>query len=269
MIFSETGIDFGIMRQERRNRVSKISLIAGPTASGKSALALATRGKAPWRHRQRRFHAGLSRSAHHYRAAGRRTRKSGRRTGSMAMSTPRKITRSAAGSAEAAAALADRRGRDGRPAIVAGGTGLYFSALTAGHRRRCRRSRRKFAARSAAQRALPKRGRGAPPCRAQPGATRRPRRGLRPGRTAPRDRARAGSAWWRPGARSTRLAPRTARRRRVDPAAARPRSSSTPEARRRSGPRHRRAVRRHDGGRRPGRSRARSRRAISIPTCRR
>ncbi len=61
------------VRSERRKRtvcdVPSIILIAGPTASGKSALALDARRTARRHDHQRRFHAGLSRPAHHHRAA--------------------------------------------------------------------------------------------------------------------------------------------------------------------------------------------------------
>ena len=73
--------------EERMTR--RAILIAGPTASGKSALALAHRPARRRRRGQRRFDAGLSRPAHSHRApdAGRRGAASAMRCS--AMSTPR------------------------------------------------------------------------------------------------------------------------------------------------------------------------------------
>ena len=106
-------------------------LIAGPTASGKSALALAVAERHRRRHHQRRFHAGLSRSPHHHGAAERRRRRRGFRIGSTAMSMPPRIIRSGAG-ARTPARCSRRPEAQGGVPILVGGTGLYFKALTQG-----------------------------------------------------------------------------------------------------------------------------------------
>ena len=106
-------------------------LIAGPTASGKSALALALAEKLGGVDRQCRFDAGLSRSAHHHRAAvaGRRGARAASalrpcRCGGELFGRPLWLRRRrGAGS---------RRRATGRVPILVGGTGLYFKALTEG-----------------------------------------------------------------------------------------------------------------------------------------
>ena len=176
-------------------------LIAGPTASGKSALALA-RGRTARRHRhQRRFHAGLSRSAHHHGAAERRRRRRACRTGSMAMSMRRRTIRSGAG-ARMPARRWTRPRRAGRVPILVGGTGLYFKALTQG-----------LSAvpptppeiRAAVRGALRRRGRRGAACRARPprSGDGRAAQARRPHADRPRARSAGGD---RPLAR--RLAPR-------------------------------------------------------------
>ena len=71
-------------------------LIAGPTASGKSALALALAKSSAADH-QCQFHAGLSRSANHHGAADAGGGGAACRTASMAMSMLRIVTRPVAG----------------------------------------------------------------------------------------------------------------------------------------------------------------------------
>ena len=105
-------------------------LIAGPTASGKSALALALAEKL----------GGVvvnTDSMQVYRdlavitarpASGERR---GCRTGSMATSMLPRTIRSGAGSTDAQAMLGEAA-REGRLPILVGGTGLYFKALTQG-----------------------------------------------------------------------------------------------------------------------------------------
>ena len=114
-----------------RASTSDAILLAGPTASGKSALALALAETARRHDHQRRFHAGLSRPAHHHRAADARPRRRACRICSTAMSTPRRTIRSAAG-ASMRRRRSRRRGSAGRLPILVGGTGLYFKALTQG-----------------------------------------------------------------------------------------------------------------------------------------
>ena len=87
-------------------------LIAGPTASGKSALALAFAERHGGIVINAEFHAGLSRSAHHHGAAERGRGGARRRIGSTATSMRRRTIRSAAGAGTCAAAL-DEAARDG------------------------------------------------------------------------------------------------------------------------------------------------------------
>ena len=119
-------------------------LIAGPTASGKSALALRAGREARRRHRQCRFHAGLSRSAHHHRAAD----AGGRGARAAPALRPCRCGGELFGRAlvpRCRRARSPRSRAQGRVPILVGGTGLYFKALTAGACRRCRRSRRRSA----------------------------------------------------------------------------------------------------------------------------
>ena len=105
--------------------------IAGPTASGKSALAFEARGTHRRHHCQRRFHAGLSRSARHHRTAARGRRGPGARIGSTGLWMQPRIIPSGAGVVTLKEALKSAAG-EGRVPILVGGTGLYFKALTTG-----------------------------------------------------------------------------------------------------------------------------------------
>ena len=121
----------GDMRQSPTARIGAIILIAGPTASGKSALALGAGREARRRHRQCRLDAGLCATCASSRRGRRRTRRRACRTASTAMSTRRTTIRSGRWCVDAGSALADAA-RRGRVAILVGGTGLYFKALTQG-----------------------------------------------------------------------------------------------------------------------------------------
>ena len=108
-----------------RNR--RAILIAGPTASGKSGLALRAGRAARRRRHQRRQHAGLPRAAHPHRAADARGARRARRTRSTASSaaprpirpgamppmrrrpSPRRARRAACPSSSAAPASTSRR----------------------------------------------------------------------------------------------------------------------------------------------------------------
>jgi tRNA dimethylallyltransferase len=95
-------------------------------------LALALAEKLGGVDHQCRFHAGLSRPAHHHRAPDAGGRSSACRTCSTVTSTPQRIFRSAAGAPRPPHALASTNAKIAGPAIVVGGTGLYFKALARG-----------------------------------------------------------------------------------------------------------------------------------------
>ena len=109
----------------------RIWLIAGPTASGKSALALrlarATGGEIVNADSMQLY----ARPAHPDRPALAGGGGRARRTTCSASPTPPTAGRSGAGCGRPRATLAEIAAR-GRPAIVVGGTGLYFRALTEG-----------------------------------------------------------------------------------------------------------------------------------------
>ena len=109
---------------------TEIILISGPTASGKSALALELAEKLRGVDHQRGLDAGLSRPAHHHRAADGqgRARAPHRLYGRVDAAENYSVGR---WRADAAATLETTK-RYGRAAIVVGGTGLYFNALTRG-----------------------------------------------------------------------------------------------------------------------------------------
>ena len=110
---------------------SDVILIAGPTASGKSRLALELARQRRRHHRQRRLDAGLRRAAHPDGAADRRGR--GRGAAPPLRPRCRRATRYSVGRwlDDVARCLAEAR-EAGRLPIVVGGTGLYFKALTEG-----------------------------------------------------------------------------------------------------------------------------------------
>ena len=93
---------FGILIRAKSHYVKPVSepeiiLIAGPTASGKSALALALAEKLRGVDHQCRLHAGLPRPAHHHRAADARGGAARAAPCSTAASTRRRIIPSDAG----------------------------------------------------------------------------------------------------------------------------------------------------------------------------
>ena len=108
-----------------------VVLIAGPTASGKSTLALDLAQRIGGNRRQCRLHAALCRAPHSYGPPDARRMRPPLRTASMATCPPR--TRYSVGRwlDDIAPVLAEARSA-GRVPILVGGTGLYFKALTEG-----------------------------------------------------------------------------------------------------------------------------------------
>ena len=104
-------------------------LLAGPTASGKSALALALARDARRRRSSMPIPCRSIATCASSRRGRRRRRRRACRTCSTAMSTRPRIIRSAAGASTRRRRSRRRSGKGGLPILV-GGTGLYFKALT-------------------------------------------------------------------------------------------------------------------------------------------
>ena len=105
----------GLETYARAGRMIEAVLIAGPTASGKSALAMALAETLGGIIVNADFDAGLSRPAHHHGAADARRKRRACRTGCSVMSMRRRIIRSGAGVADVARVLDDVR-RQGQAA---------------------------------------------------------------------------------------------------------------------------------------------------------
>ena len=106
-------------------------LIAGPTASGKSRLALELGATSRRNRHQRRLHAGLSATSGSSALVHRPRTKRLRHTGFTAMSPPASAIRSAAGWSMWPG-FSRKQGRHALVPVFVGGTGLYFKALTEG-----------------------------------------------------------------------------------------------------------------------------------------
>ena len=236
-------------------------LIAGPTASGKSALALDAR-RAARRHRSStpipcRSIATCA-SSPRGRAPDEEARVPHRLYGHVDAAENYSVGRWCA---RAQRGAGTRRSAAGRVPILVGGTGLYFKALTQGLVRGAAdaaRDPRRGARRGSTPRA-PRRC--TPSWRA---AIRRWRRGCGPATACGSRRAlevleatgRSLADWHRDGMPAV-----------LDPEQARRRCFSTPDRAELLSP-HRRALRRHAGGRRAGGGAGARRRAASIRCCR-
>ena len=124
----------GEARWCKRRLSARPLIVAGPTCSGKSALALDL-ARAVRRHgHQRRFHAGLSRAARRS-PRGRRPAEEARAPHAPVRRPPGRRSRAASAWWRGAALAAMEAARAaGRLPILCGGTGLYFASLTAGPR---------------------------------------------------------------------------------------------------------------------------------------
>ena len=116
-------------------------IVAGPTASGKSALALALARRSRRRRHQRRFHAGLPRAARPDGAADAGGGSAGAAP-PLRRAARRRRRRTWRGGASRPSRRWRRRAAAGRLPILCGGTGLYFLSLTEGPVRDSRRCRR-------------------------------------------------------------------------------------------------------------------------------
>ena len=133
--------------QPGEGRVKNAILIAGPTASGKSALALDLAEREGRRHRQRRFHAGLFGARRADRAAERRRARAAYRICSTAMSIRRTAYSTGAWLRDVSSVIAARRGgrmrASGRSSSAAPGS--ISARLTEGISRNARHSARRSA----------------------------------------------------------------------------------------------------------------------------
>jgi tRNA dimethylallyltransferase len=120
---------YQVAMNTRKSPLPPLALIAGPTASGKSALALRWQATS-WRHHQCRQRPGVSRPAHRFGAAnaGRGSTGPHRLYGDRDGAEP---CSAAEWAGEARAAIEEAHGQKRLPILV-GGSGLYIRTLLEG-----------------------------------------------------------------------------------------------------------------------------------------